>query len=166
MRGLHYAGITVFRLLKWVGGGAGLTAGCVLGFKWLGVLGSLIGGTVGFCAGIFLITVPEELGFSMIMRKIERSPITQLRAMIAEGEWNLFHTMALLQLAARGEDVQSDLPRVLAMLESESFRERMFGRDAFRLVYTELAEKTDYDPNEPAQVCREKIARLRATLAC
>jgi hypothetical protein len=124
----------------------------------------LIGGAVGFFAGMFLAALPEELGYTMIMRKIERSSIAQLRAMLAAGEWNLFHTMALLQLAARCEDVKPDLPRILAMLESESLRERLFGQDALRLVYTDLAEKIDYDANEPTPLCREKITRLRITL--
>jgi hypothetical protein len=69
--------------------------------------------------------------------------------------------MALLQLAARGHDVTPEFPRILAMLESDSVLTRRYGFDALRLVYTELFNKVpDYNPREPTQACRQKIAAL------
>jgi hypothetical protein len=164
MHGFRYARITLFRLLKWLGSAAGLIAGVAFGFRWFGVVGASFGAVVGFFGGMFLASLPEEFGYHLIMRGIERSSTPELRARLTEGSWNFFHTMALLQLAARGEDVQPDLPRVLGMLESDNVRERLFGQDALRLVYTELVEQSGYNAEEPTVTCREKISRLRNTL--
>lgn len=90
---------------------------------------------------------------------------------IAEGvrcwaEWTFIQTLALLNLQVRGEEVQSYLPRVIALLEAGSRQTRLFGRDALRLAFTPLGVQLDawgYDPDAPTDDCRSKVAKLRET---
>jgi len=66
-------------------------------------------------------------------------------------------TLALVNLQVRGEEVQSYLPRVLALLNPRT-DERLFGRDALRLVFTELASDNDYDRRPPRRSAAARSA--------
>ncbi len=162
MHGFEETKITLFTLLRWIATWCGLGVGLVLGAKWFGLPGSVVGALIGFFAGNIIGLIPDWLGYRYFFKEIERSSDDKLRAMLADGEWQFWHTIALLQLSARGHDVQPELPRILCMLEADSVLTRRFGFDALRLVFTELAQKIpDYDPKEPTQTCRQKIALLR-----
>ena len=85
--------------------------------------------------------------------------------MVAADDWKFCHTMALLQLAARDEDVRMELPRILDMLKSDSVLTRRYGWDALRIVFTEEYHVIeDYDPRGPTEDCRRRITTLRASL--
>jgi hypothetical protein len=85
-----------------------------------------------------------------------------LRAIVAHENWNFEHTMALLNLSARGEEVRCELPRILAMLESESVLTRRYGWDAVRLVFNDETQRLgDYDPRSSTADCQKRVAALR-----
>lgn len=68
-------------------------------------------------------------------------------------------------VAARGQNVRTQLPRIVKMLESDKELERIYGWDALRIVFpaeTEMA--ADYDPHAAPEDCRNKIATLKAAL--
>ena len=73
--------------------------------------------------------------------------------------------MALLNLAARNEEVRNELPRILAMLESESVLTRRFGWDALRIVFDDETRLIgDYNPRASAVDCRRLVADLRGKI--
>jgi hypothetical protein len=99
------------------------------------------------------------------MRQIMASTNEELRVAIAEPDWKFWHTMSLLTLAARNEDVRCELPRILAMLESDSVITRRFGWDALRIVFDEETKMIgDYNPRASTEDCRERTTALRAAI--
>jgi hypothetical protein len=155
--------LTLFEVLRLTGTFLGLGIGTSVGFARFGVVGAIIGGIVGLVVGALVGGLPDWLGKRWMFRSIEKSSTAELRAIVAQRDWNFYQTMSLLQLATRGEDVQSDLPRILTMLESDSTLTRVYGWDALRLVYTELAERiADYDPRASTEECRLKTTVLRS----
>jgi hypothetical protein len=140
-----------------VGGGA-------IGFKHFHTIGLIIGAVVGLIIGHVIGYLPTWLGNQWMFRNIQRSSTAELKACFDSNHWNFYQTMALLQLAARGENVQSYLPRILAMLESDETLTRVYGWDALRIVFTELSQQAeDYDPRASVEECRRRIATLRST---
>ena len=119
----------------------------------------MVGGFLGFIIGY----LPDFLSQQWLFKSMQKSSNAELKAMIDKGEWTFIQTLALLNLSLRGEDVQSYLPRIITMLESDNWRTRLFGRDALRWVFTELAVRiNDYDPQASTEECRRKIAVLRS----
>ncbi len=161
MRAFEYTRLTLFQLLEWIGTWTGLAIGLAFGLKHFGILGAVVGAVLGLVLGHGLGQVPVSLADRYFFKEIERNSDSKLREMISQGEWRFLHTMALLQLAARGQDVMPQFPRVLAMLESDDVLTRRYGFDALRLVYTELFSKVpNYNPREPTETCRRNIAAL------
>ena len=62
-------------------------------------------------------TAPEWLSTRLMFRHIMRSSDEKLWQIVNLGFWNFYQTLALLQLAARGQNVRSQLPRIVKMLE-------------------------------------------------
>jgi hypothetical protein len=79
--------------------------------------------------------------------------------------WNCWATVALTQLAARGEDVSGVLPRIIRMLDTSEYTERRQAFDAIRLVFLDEARAIeDYNPKSSYGDCRAKVARLKELL--
>jgi hypothetical protein len=162
VRAFEHTQINLFLLLEWIGTFAGLSVGLALGLKHLGLLGAGAGAVLGLLLGNSLGRLPDWWAFRYFFKEIEQSSDSTLREMISQGEWKMWHTMALLQLAARGHDVKPEFPRILAMLGSDAVLTRRYGFDALRLVYTELFNKVpNYNPRESTETCRQRIAALR-----
>jgi hypothetical protein len=82
--------------------------------------------------------------------------------MINLGFWNFTQTFALLTLAGRNQDVRSQLPRIIAMLEADEELTRVYGWDALRLVFDkETKLMGEYDPRATTEECRSKVIALR-----
>jgi hypothetical protein len=99
-----------------------------------------------------------------MFKEMQQSSNEQLKAKIEHPLWSFYNTLALLNLHVRGEDVQSYLPRVLSLLESDDSVTRLFGRDALALVFTPLAKQLQdlgYNPHASTEDCRAKAAQLR-----
>jgi hypothetical protein len=143
---------------------------CAAVFGWglgrnYGALGALASAAFfGLLAHIvWLWTV--DLLHRYFMRQIVASTNEELREAIAEPDWKFFHTMSLLALASRNEEVRCELPRILDMLESDTLLTRRYGWDALRIVFDEETKKIgDYDPRAPIEDCREHVAALRKEL--
>ncbi|UCD57956.1 MAG: hypothetical protein JSV16_02250 [Candidatus Hydrogenedentota bacterium] len=165
MYGLQPTRFTLFHIL-WLAAVAGcVMVGTTVGLRHFGAIGLIAGGVIGFVVGALVGAVPEWVASWMFFREIKRSSNLELRSAVAEDGWNFCHTVALLQLAARGEDVRGELDRILGMLESDSKLTRIYGWDALRIVYPkETKIIADYNPRESAEGCRSKAAKLKATL--
>ena len=120
------------------------------GWSFGGYYGTLQA-VIGTVAGTFLMLAALVLCLDELHRRfcrsISQSSSDELRALVASDNWNFAHTFALLNLSARGEDVNCELPRILSMLESDSVLVRCYGWDALRIVFdAETKAIGDYDP--------------------
>jgi hypothetical protein len=137
----------------------GLASGALEHSGW--ILAVLIG-VIGFVSGHFAWCLLIELLRRANMMRIAGMSTKKLWASVRRPNWNFNKTLALLQLAAREEEVTCELPRIVRMLQSDSMLERIYGWDALRLVFTPLAEELkEYDPRESTENCRDKVSPLR-----
>ena len=163
MSALQPTRLSLFVVVHLVGRAAGLVAGACAGFKYFYTPGLFIGAALGFFVGHVVGYLPTWLGTQWMFRSIQKSSNAELQECLNRSEWNFYQTMALLQLAARKEDVQPYLPRILAMLESETTLTRVYGWDALRIVFTELSQRVeDYNPRASIEECRRMVAMLRS----
>lgn len=159
------ARLTVFVLIQFLTSWTGIIWGGLGGYQHFGIWGGVLGAVAGGILGIIIGTIPGFLSQEAMFRRMQKSTNTELRAELEKPWWNFWQTLALLNLQLRGEEVQTYLPRVLGLLESEDRLVRKFGRDALALVFTPLAKQIeDYNPDAPTDVCRLKVGELRKTL--
>ena len=166
MTALQYTKITVFHLL-WLASVIALTAlGLWVGRCYFSTTGLITGGVIGLVIGHIIGCLPERIGRRLFFGQIMRSSKEELRTMVAADNWNFGHTMALLRLAAMGEQVRHQIPRIVAMLESDSQLTRIYGWDALRIVFTDESRVIeDYNPRSSTEDCRRKTTLLKAALA-
>jgi hypothetical protein len=158
------ARLTLFDVLAIGGFFFGIFLGISLGHRYFGTIGAILGAVVGGFLGIVLGLLPTHFGQEQMFREMQKSSNEQLKAKLEHPLWSFYQTLALLNLQARGEDVQLHLPRVLALLESDDRVTRLFGRDALALVFTPQAKQMrdlDYNPNASTEDCRAIVVLLR-----
>ena len=160
---MHHTRFSLFVLLHLVSVMAGVLVGGSVGLTHFHTLGMIMGALLGFLVGALVGSLPNWLGKQWMFRSIQKSSTAELKACLHQGEWNFYQTMALLQLAARNEDVSGELPRIMGMLESDTTLTRVYGWDALRIVYTEVSQRIeDYNPHAPTVECRLKVGVLRS----
>ena len=158
---MEFTGFTIFHIFRLIGALAGACVGVWLGL-FFGVAWAVVGGIVGVFLGTCVGILPEDWAHRSMMKELKEASNEKLRSIIARHEWKFDSTMALLQLAARDENVDSEFPRILDMLESDSPLTRMFGWDAMRIVFTEKSNRIqNYNPRASTEACREKARTLR-----
>lgn len=165
MGGFQSTRVTLFEVLWLAAVIAGGIAGIALGSDWFGRGGAIAGGIIGVVVGHVVGVVPNVLSTKLFFRNLARSSNEELWKIVNEDFWAFCQTMALLQLAARGQNVRTQLPRIMKMLESDKELERVYGWDALRIVFpaeTEMA--AGYDPRTAPEDCRNRVARLKASL--
>jgi hypothetical protein len=157
--------VNLFVLISLVVHIAGIVVGVALGSERFGLLGGIIGAALGFGIGHFLGNLPDQISMRMLFRRIHRSTNDQLWKTVDLGLWNFCQTLALLELAGRGENVRGTLPRIVAMLESDKLLTRIYGWDAIRLVFdAETKIMNGYDPHATLVECRSRAATLKRVL--
>lgn len=162
MNGYRYTRLTIFHVVWFFGLLIGLGVGGCVGYKHFGILGAILGAIIGGACGILPGSLLDHWANQSFFSDLKNSSNEKLKANLDRPEWNFLQTMSLLQLAARGEPVESALPRIFAMLEADSKLERTYGWDALRIVFTEKYQLIkDYDPNQSAEECRKIVARIR-----
>lgn len=144
-----------------------VTLGGCLGRAQFGLAGMLAGIIIGFFVGHALGALASVLASRWMFRTLSRASSPDLWAELNDAdEWNFHHTTVLLQLAARGENVAPQLPRILLLLEADAAVTRRYGWDALRLVFTDVAERAgSFDPGAPPDECRAQVAQLRRAMA-
>ena len=158
--------ITLFHVFWLVGVIVGGALGASLGSKYLGTIGIVTGGLIGLLLGHVVGALPDRLGTKLLFRTIQGSSNEGLWGVVNLGVgWNLYQTSALLQLAARGQDVSGQLPRIIGMLESDDELTRVYGWDALQPVFgKETGVVGDYNPRSSTEDCRTKVAGLKSTV--
>lgn len=165
MTGLRSTHLTFFHIL-WLFLICLCTAiGIAAGGYAFGTIGKITGGIAGFVIGFLAGAFADDLIVRQLFREVEGSSNEKLRTMVASEPWNFRNTLALLQLGAREQEVDMELPRILGMLESDSKLTRIYGWDALRLVFTEeyyIIE--DYNPRSSTEECRRKTEILKTAM--
>jgi hypothetical protein len=165
MNGLRYTKITIFHVLWLFAVAAGAALGLLVGLRYFSTMGLIICGIIGLAVGHILGCLPDWICTRLFFRHLMKCSKDQLRAMVAAGDWKFDNTMALLRLGALGEDVRQEIPRIVAMLESDSQLTRIYGWDALRIVFTEQSWVIeDYNPRGSTEDCRSRTAILKAAL--
>ncbi len=165
MAGFQSTRVTLFEVLWFAAVVAGGILGVALGSDLFGRWGAITGGIIGVVVGHVVGVVPDRLSTKLFFRHLARSSDEELWKIVHEDFWAFCQTMALLQLAARGQNVRTQLPRIVKMLESDDKLERIYGWDALRIVFPEETRMAaDYNPRAAAADCRNKIAGLKTTL--
>ena len=162
------ARLTLFDVLALSGLFFGILFGIHVGHRYFGIIGAIVGAVVGGLLGFVLGYLPRHFAQEHMFREMQRSSNEQLKAKLEHSSWNFEQTLALLNLHLRNNDVQSYLPRILTLLESDHSLTRLFARDALRLVFTPLAVQMDsfnYNPHASTEDCRNKVAQLREKIA-
>lgn len=161
------ARLTLFGLFAFFGFFVGALFGFSVGRHHFGIIGAIAGPLIGAILGFFIGCIPDFLAKEHMFKSMQRSSNDELRKILEHKMWTFYETLALLNLQIRGEAVEPYLRRILTLLESNDSMERLFARDALRLVFTPLAKQIDdfgYDPKAPAEDCRNKVAKLREKL--
>jgi hypothetical protein len=163
---MHYTRITIFHILSLFFIFLGLGLGQMVGLHFLGGAGGVAGAIVGVILGYAISLIPEHIAHRSMFKQLETSSNEELWKIVNMSSWNFYQTVALLQLAARGQAVRSRLPRVVDMLESDQRLTRIYGWDALRLVFTELvAQVPGYNPRQSVEACRRNVGDFRRSLA-
>lgn len=156
--------LTLFGVFAIAGLCSGVLCGIIFGQRYFGFPGAIVGAVIGGFVGIVIGKLPSFFMQEHMFREMQKCTNDELKTKLKQQPWSFYQTLALLNLQLRGEDVQSYLPQVLALLESEDSKLRWFGRDALRLVFTHLAKQLDdfgYDPQGSLDDCRALVMRLR-----
>lgn len=166
MAAFEFHGSNVVRVLRLgcviAGATVGVIVGCEVGQAWFGTVGAIVTSIIGLAVGWRIGGWPDRLVHRSLFRELERSSNEELREKVSADHWNFANTLAMMYLAARGEEVRGELPRIVEMLESDCELTRMYGWDAFRLVFIQEIEMVaDYDPRGETEHRRSEIAKLK-----
>jgi len=155
--------ITFYDLLAITGAvvGALLGMGLARAYGFPSVLGAVAGALIGGGLG----RIPKWLTVRRARRRLARFTVEELRQQLytpafSPGRWP--PNYLLLELRARGEDLNKHIELVLSMLEAEQPWQRAFGYGALLSAYPHLARGLKgYRPSAPVEDCRGKVAELR-----
>lgn len=142
-------------------------AGALLGVGFARAYGypSVLGGVAGIIVGGWLGRVPKRLTARRARRRLARFSVEELRRQLYTPEFSSNRwppNYLLMELRARGEDLNKHIELVLSLLEADEPWRRAFGYGALLSAYRHLAPGLKgYRPSAPVEDCREKVAALR-----
>ena len=156
--------MSIFDLLPMVGLLTGAIGGGTFaaGWGWVaGGCGALVGGLLGMTLG----RLPLVLSLMWVHRSFQSKSVEELRSLLKDPAC-LVPNLILLELHARGEDLQPLLPLVLEMLTSPDRSRRVRGWYALASAYDDCArELQDYSVDDDEEMRREKVERLKYFLS-
>ena len=151
---------TLFDVLRLLGFASGAILGGRWGWQWFGALGALVGGLGGFFVGGILGNLPFIVGLKLVERKLNRMSNQVLREYLHEPHC-LTPNLVLLELDSRGEDINSELPYVHALLASEDMTRRTAGWAALTSAFPHLVETIpNYRPTDATDKCQQACGGL------
>lgn len=145
-----------------------IVAGALLGMgfgRTYGPFGGILGAVVGLFLGGWFGRIPKWLTVRRARKRLAKFTVEELRQQLyapvfSPNRWP--PNYLLLELRARGEDLNKHIELVLSMLEAEQPWLRAFGYGALLSAYPHLAPGLKgYRPSGPVEDCREKVQRLR-----
>ncbi len=153
--------LTVFHLLQLVSACVGIAFCVAIGIDWFGVIGGVVGAIAGGFLGSGVGHLPVFLILRSLARDLGRKSSGELRESLHQLNCKI-PNLLLLELKRRGEDINSELPIVLDLLESEETGPRSRGWTALASAFPELAQQIrDYRIGGSVEECRGKTEILR-----
>ena len=116
MYGYDYHRITVLHLLWLLVVTVGAILGGIVGHRYFSTVGAVAGAVIGLLIAHIIVGVLHGEADRRWFRKLKRSSNEELWSIVGADGWKFCHTMALLHLADRDEDVHRELPRIIGML--------------------------------------------------
>ena len=151
----------LFYFLMIGGGFVGAVLGAELGAKLFGTIGGIAGTLVCGFLGYLLGCVPYALAHVSISNDIGRKSIDDLHASL-RGVGPMYPNFVLLELQARGEEIEQHLPFILSMLEAPDLVYRQRGLAALHSAFPELAKQlNDYPIYGSAEARCQAVEKLR-----
>ncbi len=151
--------ITVFHILPGMGLVFGALGGFALGSR-LGTIPGIMCGALGGGVGLVCGRVPFVLVLKSMKRDFRGMTTAKLRAMLRDPGF-LAPNALLLELGARGEDLEREMPVVIDMLTAPSRERRVRGWHALESAFPARARiVSDYRIDDTPDECRKKIQRL------
>lgn len=152
---------TLFDALEISAIGIGMIIGAKHGYVVFGttgaVMGSVIGGGIGFLAG----RLPWVLGSRWVNRRYAADSNERLRERLRSGKEYFVSHILLAHLMSRGENVADELPCIVALINSEYVDRRHFGWAALKLAFPDRAQKiASYQPSDSTEKCRSVVSLL------
>lgn len=148
---------TVFDLLEVMGAIVGLCLGIAFGASRYGIVGALLGGTVGSFFGWCFGRIP----YWALWFALSRHSVQFWRNCLERREWPKYK-VALVQLIRRGEDISTYRQVFVECLVSGNPLQREIACTVLRTFYPDAVSRiADYNPLEPTDVCRMKIDDAR-----
>ena len=148
---------TLFELLGFIGG---TMLGATYGWKWLGLIGLILGGAGGFLAGGIVGRLPLIISLNVLLRKLQAMTNEELRRHMRDNDC-LTPNIVLLELDRRGEDIVEELPFVCSLLTSDDRSRRTFGWAALTSAFPDYVQKIPgYNPTASISTCRDKCKPL------
>ena len=154
---------TIFDLFRLVTSLSMTLAGGVAG-NHFGFIGILFGVIIGFIAGCFIGSLPIFWATRAFHKRFSDKSSSFLRSVLHKAEPDVLYppNFILLELQRRGEDISSELPMVLDLLESEESARRCFGVAAITSAFPDIAKNISaYNSYGTTDECRKSIKLLR-----
>jgi hypothetical protein len=123
--------LTLFDLFELVTAIGCLSACAIFGYHWIGWVGVIGGGIVGFLAGRVLGRVPYAISLKYLKRDLRRCDTATLRSRLAE-QFSISHFI-VVELLVRGEPIESFRECAFKLLNSQSSDERRFGENLVQI---------------------------------
>jgi hypothetical protein len=109
---------------------------------------------------LIIIAVALVVGWFCAFFGWRRKPREELHRMLQSNKWRYYQS-AIKELRRRGEDVTVYLPRIVAMLVSDSLIERTAAKQAIENCFPDLApEIAGFSPASGVEACRAKAVGL------
>lgn len=152
--------LTIFDLMRLLGTLIGIVVGGGIGLQTLGMIGLIVGVVFGAFVGGYVGSIPLLLAVKGARKKFAAITINELREKLIDDNCRI-PNLILLELKARGENIEHDLPFVHSLLTSEETAKRGFGWAALNSAFPEqVATIPGYDPTASVEECREKCQPL------
>jgi hypothetical protein len=136
--------------------------------NWRYVIATLVAGAVGlvtlviaFYVVIWIVKSPNRRH----VRKVKNASDEELWQMVDREPWHFKSTIALLQLAVRGCDIDRVLPRVVQMLGSDDYAQRAAACEVLDWVFIDEYRAIGGDKSgDSYDDCRANAAKLQTLL--
>jgi hypothetical protein len=156
--------MTLYDLLTIIFTLAGVLLGVGFG-RTYGPFGGMVGAAVGGLVGGWLGRIPAWRRTRNTRKGLAQFSLEELRQQLyrpalAPNRWP--PNLLLMELQARGEDLNEHVELILSMLEADPPWQRAFGYGALLSAYPHLTHGLKgYRPSASVEDCRTKVAQLR-----
>ena len=111
----------LFYFLMLCAGFVGAVTGAEFGAKLFGIVGGIAGALLGGCLGYVIGCLPYVFAMISTKNDLDRKSVEELHTSL-RGVGPMCPNFVLLELQARGEDIEQHLPFILAMMEAPDVR--------------------------------------------